>query len=121
MTNSVAFLSHVDFIVVLSDGQISEQGTYKELLSHHGPFADFIATYLTEADEDSEEEEGRESKCFSYTDSLSRPNNLVSSFSAKISDSVVRDKGNFLSCHEKMSSWRKDFACGYFKLHLIFQ
>ena len=100
MTNSVAFLSHVDFIVVLSDGQVSEQGTYKELLSHHGPFADFIATYLTEADEDSEEEEGRESKSFSHTDSLCRPNNLVSNFSAKISDSVVRDKGNFLSCHE---------------------
>ena len=49
--------------MVLVDGKISEQGTYKELLSHHGPFADFIATYLTEADQDSDEEEGREYSC----------------------------------------------------------
>ncbi len=59
MTNSVAFLSRVDQIVVLTDGRITEQGTYQDLLSRRGPFADFVTTYLTEADEFSDEDEGR--------------------------------------------------------------
>ena len=62
VTNSVAFLPKVDFIVVLNDGKISEQGTYKELLSRPGPFTDFIAAYLLTTNPETEEEEGRESR-----------------------------------------------------------
>ncbi len=40
-------LPHVDEIIVLKNGEVSEMGTYKELLSHQGAFAEFIATYLT--------------------------------------------------------------------------
>jgi len=36
----------MDLILVLRHGQISEIGTYPDLLSHKGAFAEFILTYL---------------------------------------------------------------------------
>ena len=47
----------VDSIVVLIDGKISEMGTYDELLSHDGAFAQFLKTYLTQENPDEEEDE----------------------------------------------------------------
>ncbi len=43
--------------MVLTDGRISEQGTYKDLMSHNGAFAELIATYLNEVEEFSDDEE----------------------------------------------------------------
>ena len=48
MTHGVGFLPYVDTIVVLADGQISEMGSYKQLLDHDGAFAQFLKNYLTE-------------------------------------------------------------------------
>ena len=45
----------VDEVIVMHDGRISERGSYEELMSHDGPFAQFLKVYLTEA-ADSEEE-----------------------------------------------------------------
>ncbi len=45
-------MPHVDEIIVLKNGEVSEMGTYKELLSHQGAFAEFIATYITAAEEE---------------------------------------------------------------------
>ena len=42
------FLPKMDKIVVMKDGQISEQGTYQQLLQDGGQFADFLIEYLTE-------------------------------------------------------------------------
>ncbi len=52
VTNSLTYLPQVDQIVVLKDGTISETGGYQELISHNGPFAEFIATYLNDVEED---------------------------------------------------------------------
>ncbi|GFO48336.1 multidrug resistance-associated protein 1 [Plakobranchus ocellatus] len=35
-------------IVVMKDGQITEMGTYEELLAHDGPFAQFLKEHLTQ-------------------------------------------------------------------------
>jgi multidrug resistance-associated protein (MRP) len=48
VTNSVTYLSKMDLIIVLNNGQISEIGTYSDLLSHKSAFAEFILTYLQE-------------------------------------------------------------------------
>ncbi|XP_052261658.1 multidrug resistance-associated protein 1-like isoform X6 [Dreissena polymorpha] len=48
VTHGVGFLPQVDTIVVLVDGQISEIGSYRQLLSHDGAFAQFLKNYLTE-------------------------------------------------------------------------
>ena len=61
MTHGVTYLPYVDRIVVIKDGHISETGTYEELLSHNGAFAEFIRTYLNEEDSMSESDaEGKQ-------------------------------------------------------------
>ncbi|XP_053393095.1 multidrug resistance-associated protein 1-like isoform X1 [Mercenaria mercenaria] len=48
VTHGVGFLPYVDTIVVLADGQVSEMGSYKQLLDHDGAFAQFLKNYLSE-------------------------------------------------------------------------
>lgn len=50
VTHSITYLSETDLIVVLKDGEISEIGTYNELLNMKGAFKDFITTYSNEID-----------------------------------------------------------------------
>ncbi|XP_014278696.1 multidrug resistance-associated protein 1 isoform X2 [Halyomorpha halys] len=55
VTNSINDLSETDMIVVLKDGEISEIGTYHELLDMKGAFSDFLTTYSNKIDnEDSQ-------------------------------------------------------------------
>ncbi|KAI1286762.1 Multidrug resistance-associated protein 1 [Halotydeus destructor] len=55
VTHKVALLPHVDEIVVMKDGEISEQGSYLELLERKGAFADFLLEYLAETNDDEDE------------------------------------------------------------------
>ncbi|XP_064640179.1 multidrug resistance-associated protein 1-like [Lineus longissimus] len=48
VTHGISFLHQMDWVVVLGDGQIKEEGTYKDLMMHAGPFAEFIKNYLAE-------------------------------------------------------------------------
>uniref|UniRef100_A0A3Q3GZE6 ABC-type glutathione-S-conjugate transporter n=1 Tax=Labrus bergylta TaxID=56723 RepID=A0A3Q3GZE6_9LABR len=45
VTHGMSFLPQADHILVLVDGEITESGSYQELLSRHGAFADFIHTF----------------------------------------------------------------------------
>ena len=54
VTHGITYLPKVDKIIVLVKGTVSEVGTYDELTSHKGAFADFIETYLTETGEESD-------------------------------------------------------------------
>ncbi|XP_063421679.1 multidrug resistance-associated protein 1-like [Mytilus trossulus] len=55
VTHGIQWLPMVDRVIVLVDGQISEMGTYEELLSHEGAFAQFLNAYFTEVKEEDEE------------------------------------------------------------------
>lgn len=55
VTHGIQYLPHVDDIVVLKDGEISERGTYRELLRKGGAFADFLRQHLETADDDIDE------------------------------------------------------------------
>ena len=46
----------VDSIIVLKDGTISESGSYEELLSYNGDFAEFLQQYLQQDEEESDED-----------------------------------------------------------------
>ena len=46
----------VDSIVVLKGGTISESGSYEELLSYNGDFAEFLQQYLQQDEQSSDED-----------------------------------------------------------------
>ena len=53
MTHGIGFLPQCDVIVVIADGQITEVGSYSELIDNEGAFAQFLQTYQsTETTED---------------------------------------------------------------------
>ncbi|XP_076438711.1 multidrug resistance-associated protein 1-like [Babylonia areolata] len=54
VTHGVHWLPMVDEIIVMTDGSISERGSYEQLMSHDGPFAQFLKNYLTTVHEEEE-------------------------------------------------------------------
>ena len=46
VTHGVGYLPEVDRIVVMKEGRVSEQGTYRELLEREGEFSQFLVQYL---------------------------------------------------------------------------
>ena len=69
MTNGIGFLPQCDQIVVLDEGQISEIGTYKELIDNGRAFAEFIRTF-TNVQEDEEGVPGNYSAQYSHNQIL---------------------------------------------------
>ena len=61
MTHAITFLPHVDTIVVLNNGRVSEMGKYDELLENNGEFAEYLRTYLME--EGLDDESSAHGKC----------------------------------------------------------
>ncbi|KAL3887247.1 hypothetical protein ACJMK2_027191, partial [Sinanodonta woodiana] len=55
VTHGVQWLPVVDTIVVLVNGEITEVGSYEELLTHDGAFAQFLKTYLRQEEEEDED------------------------------------------------------------------
>ncbi|XP_033725322.1 multidrug resistance-associated protein 1-like [Pecten maximus] len=55
VTHGVHWLPNVDRIIVMDAGQISEIGTYEELLQHDGPFAHFLQTFLLNDDDNDDD------------------------------------------------------------------
>ncbi|XP_046664343.1 multidrug resistance-associated protein 1-like [Homalodisca vitripennis] len=51
VTHAVTFLNQVDFIVVLKAGEITEMGTFRELLAKKGEFSDFLVQHITDTDD----------------------------------------------------------------------
>lgn len=55
VTHGITYLPEVDNIFVLKDGEVSEEGTYKELLAKKGAFAEFLIQHISEVGEDLED------------------------------------------------------------------
>ncbi|ODM88253.1 Multidrug resistance-associated protein 1, partial [Orchesella cincta] len=55
VTHGITYLPQTDHIIVLKDGQISEEGTYKQLLAKKGAFADFLVQHLEASEVEDEE------------------------------------------------------------------
>nr|XP_046232340.1 ATP-binding cassette sub-family C member 3 isoform X4 [Scatophagus argus] len=64
VTHGISFLPQVDNIMVLVEGRVSEMGSYQELLSENGAFAEFLRNYsledIMEEDEATDEFENEE-------------------------------------------------------------
>ena len=48
MTHGITYLPKVDLIITMQIGEVSEVGTYDELIKSDGAFAEFIRTHLNE-------------------------------------------------------------------------
>lgn len=57
VTHGIHWLPHVDYIVVMNDGTISESGTYEKLMDHNGAFAQFLTQYLRQEISTAKEED----------------------------------------------------------------
>ncbi|XP_022900245.2 multidrug resistance-associated protein 1 isoform X2 [Onthophagus taurus] len=57
VTHGITYLPQTDKIVVIKDGEVSETGSYQELLNKKGAFADFLLQHITEAVELDDDEE----------------------------------------------------------------
>lgn len=55
VTHGITYLPEIDNIFVLKEGEVSEQGTYKELLEKKGAFAEFLIQHLTEVNAEEED------------------------------------------------------------------
>ncbi|KAK3596597.1 hypothetical protein CHS0354_020940 [Potamilus streckersoni] len=56
VTHGVQWLPMVDEIIVLSNGQVCERGTFEELLNHNGACTQFIRSHYTEQSKKKEED-----------------------------------------------------------------
>ncbi|XP_058820090.1 multidrug resistance-associated protein 1-like [Topomyia yanbarensis] len=55
VTHGISFLPFVEEIFVVKDGEISESGSYQQLLDQKGAFAEFLTQHIQELDEEDEE------------------------------------------------------------------
>ncbi|KFO86646.1 Multidrug resistance-associated protein 1, partial [Buceros rhinoceros silvestris] len=66
VTHAINYLPQMDTILVMSDGEISEMGSYQELLKQDGAFAEFLRTYANAEqsveDGDTDSPSGKEGK-----------------------------------------------------------
>ncbi|KAF9453430.1 ABC transporter [Macrolepiota fuliginosa MF-IS2] len=60
VTHALHFLPQVDYIFVISDGRIAEQGTYNELMGSGKEFSRFINEFASKEQEEQKEEEEEE-------------------------------------------------------------
>ncbi|XP_059142742.1 multidrug resistance-associated protein 1-like isoform X2 [Physella acuta] len=79
VTHGISFLPQVDKIIVLVKGQVSEVGSFAELMKRNGAFAEFLRNYLTE--EMKEDESNLDDP-----DALSRTEELLSQIGSLVDD-----------------------------------
>lgn len=54
ITHAISYLPKVDEILVMKDGEITENGSYRQLLAQKGAFSEFLVLYLQEHSDDDE-------------------------------------------------------------------
>lgn len=66
VTHGISFLPQTDFVIVLSDGHVSEMGTYSALLQRDGSFANFLRNYAPDEDKEHQEANNSPGICHSW-------------------------------------------------------
>ena len=78
VTHGISFLPQTSSIIVMNDGQITEVGSYQQLVNNSGHFAEFLQTYQTQTEGHHEME--------SQQADLVKENNLDKSDNVKSTD-----------------------------------
>ena len=61
VTHGLSYLPQVDLILVMVNGEITEMGSYVELMSRDGAFAEFLHTYANAEQENNPDVTGERS------------------------------------------------------------
>uniref|UniRef100_A0A8B9CTD7 Multidrug resistance-associated protein 1 n=1 Tax=Anser brachyrhynchus TaxID=132585 RepID=A0A8B9CTD7_9AVES len=96
VTHAVNYLPQMDTILVMSDGEISEMGSYQELLKQDGAFAEFLRTYANA--EQSMENSGK------LTPGLYFPRLKISIFNRQLSNSSTYSRETGKSQHQSSTA-----------------
>lgn len=81
-THRATILPEVDEIIVIKDGEISERGTFNDLIDSQGAFAEFITEYMSENFNEEDEE----------LDSLTEHPEMLRSLAEKVRPILERSK-----------------------------
>lgn len=96
----MSLLPQADHILVLVDGEITESGSYQELLSRHGAFADFIHTFANTERKESAIQRGEQKMqifaCLSFFANSCFLNILLKKLYYKKTSLSARRKANIL-------------------------
>ncbi|XP_005095104.1 multidrug resistance-associated protein 1 isoform X2 [Aplysia californica] len=57
VTHGLHWLTEVDQVVVMTAGQVTEQGSLEQLMQHHGPFAQFLSQYVQQQQQQQPEQQ----------------------------------------------------------------
>ena len=95
----------MDRIAVISNGEISEIGSYNELLTHNGAFAQFLKTFLLK--EDSEDSESDD------------PESTPQIF--KISNEIIFNPNFYIVLNQSLVNWVAGFSCKEINLYKLLQ
>ncbi|XP_044271381.1 multidrug resistance-associated protein 1 isoform X1 [Tribolium madens] len=87
VTHGITYLPQTDKILVLKDGEVSESGTYQELLDKKGAFSEFLLQHINEVEEDEEELDVLKSQ-LSGTAVSEEINKKLSRHRSRVSESV---------------------------------
>ncbi|XP_015838720.2 multidrug resistance-associated protein 1 isoform X7 [Tribolium castaneum] len=87
VTHGITYLPQTDKIIVLKDGEVSEGGTYQELLDKKGAFSEFLLQHINEVEEDEEELDVLKSQ-LSGTAVSEEINKKLSRHRSRVSESV---------------------------------
>ncbi|XP_026315306.1 multidrug resistance-associated protein 1 isoform X2 [Hyposmocoma kahamanoa] len=110
VTHNVSYLAQTDLVLVLKEGEISEAGTYQQLLEKKGAFADFLIHHLSDAERTSPEELNEikhdlESKLGSeFQNKLQRARSLSESASESDQQQSAGDRANSVKRQRSQSS-----------------
>ena len=113
MTHGIGFLPQCDVIVVMADGQITEVGSYTELIDNDGDFAQFLQTYKG-VEESNEEKPGSvdqvEQQVSSSEGSKSTASTDVQKTGNDTKKDVKNDDRKILTTKEKVQTNRISLA-----------
>ena len=71
----------MDKIIVMKDGQVSESGSFMQLMDHNGAFAEFLKNYLTEEIANEGAEGDHDGKIWiSVNEDFQRPNSFLKDY-----------------------------------------
>jgi len=78
VTHGIQYLPDTDFVIVLDEGQITESGTYAQLIAANGPFSKFLAEHMNEPKKQAPETTSPETAPLPPIDTYDQPFNEMS-------------------------------------------